>query len=330
MWKKIILTCHNGRSRWSGLPRMSGSGGVWSAIVLNCERFKCGDKFFLELLKGKLGDGSRIRFWEDRWLLPDPLMYTYPLLYRASSSKKWLIKDCWVNETWRPVDYSKPMGLGEVQEWADLSIKLSQAHFSEVKDSWVWADNPCFSVAEVKGYVKKHRDPGYFFKFKWVNWVPLKCQFLAWRAELDRIPTVEALKKRNVFIPNDRCKLCDDAMETTDHIFSGCGFSFGVWSSIWKWCGLNTTFVFHTKDLLSLYKLAPGGKWGKKIVHGIILVTFWMIWRARNDKTFKGVVPKASVVIGNVKSMSFLWLKYRSKLNDLLWENWCSSPLYML
>lgn len=330
LWKLIIMACHNGNSRWSGLPRISGKGGVWSAIVKNCEKYKCGDKFFLELMKGKVGEGSGIRFWEDAWLLDVPLMSSFPFLYRASASKRKLVMECRSNGMWSPVDFARPMGWDEVQEWAVLSSLLSQAHLSAVKDSWEWAGSSSFSIAEVKSYVKKHRDPGNFFKFKWVGWVPLKYQIFAWQAEMDRIPTVEALSKRNVFIPNDRCKLCDAALESSEHIFSGCSFSYGVWTKIWKWCGLNTVFVFHTKDLLLLYKQAPGDKWAKKIVQGIILVTFWLIWKARNEKTFRGIEPKVSFVVGSVKSMSYLWFKNRTKYTDLSWQDWCNSPLYLM
>ena len=86
----------------------------------------------------------------------------------------------------------------------------------------------------------------------------------------------------------------------------------------------------NTRDIMLLYKHAKGGKWGKKIVQGIVLVSLWSIWKARNEKTFMGAEPKVNLVIGSIKALSFLWLKNRSKFNDLLWEDWCNCPLYML
>ncbi|PWA35911.1 RNA-directed DNA polymerase, eukaryota [Artemisia annua] len=118
----------------------------------------------------------------------------------------------------------------EVEEWIILSSKLEQSVIGRGPDSWTWSGS-CdgnFSVSNMKFLIREARGYGTFFKFKWVSWVPLKCNILAWRAEMDRIPTVPALARRNIRVDNDVCSLCDTDVETTRHLFMGCGFSFGV------------------------------------------------------------------------------------------------------
>ncbi|KAJ0864858.1 hypothetical protein HanRHA438_Chr12g0534371 [Helianthus annuus] len=56
------------------------------------------------------------------------------------------------------------------------------------------------------------------------------------------------------------------------------------------------------------------------------MVTMWVLWNARNEKIFQG--KEAQVV--EVKSLSFLWLRSRSKFNSLAWKDWKLFPLYMV
>ena len=52
-----------------------------------------------------LGDGSRIKFWEDAWCSEEPFRMLFPILYTMSSSKR-----VSVNEVWRLVGELGGMG----------------------------------------------------------------------------------------------------------------------------------------------------------------------------------------------------------------------------
>ena len=114
------------------------------------------------------------------------------------------------------------------------------------------------------------------------------------------------------------------------HLFTACAFSYGVWSSVSNWLKIGPFFAFDFRDILKLYKQVKMGKEGKKIAHGIVLAACWAIWKARNDKIFRGKVPKVAEVVSCVKSVSFLWLKHRSRHKHIRWKDWCIFPLYML
>ena len=134
---------------------------------------------------------------------------------------------------------------------------------------------------------------------------------------MDRIPTVTALARRNIRVDNDLCSLCDTDVESTMHLFTGCGFSFGVWIQISHWLKIDPFFAFDFRDILELYKTVRSGKEGRKIVHGIVLVTCWALWKERNDKIFRGKSPNVMDVVGGVKSLSFLWFKHRSRFKHI-------------
>ncbi|MFS8012310.1 hypothetical protein Hanom_Chr14g01319331 [Helianthus anomalus] len=120
------------------------------------------------------------------------------------------------------------------------------------------------------------------------------------------------------------CKL------VTRHVFVSCGFTFGVWSKIWRWCKLIPAYYGTIEDMLQWQNSSSLSVWGKKIVRGIIMVTCWALWKVRNKKVFQNSDPKVEEVVALVKSMSFIWLKYRSVRSNIEWKDWVVYMLYIL
>ncbi|PWA44358.1 RNA-directed DNA polymerase, eukaryota, Reverse transcriptase zinc-binding domain protein [Artemisia annua] len=199
-------------------------------------------------------------------------------------------------------------------------------------DSWLWDDEAKapFSVALVKNLFRKDRYEYRSHKMKWESWVPIKVNILMWRIEMNRIPTRLALHHRHIFLTDLTCPLCEVVDESSCHVLADCGFSFCVWSSIWKWCKLDPIYVFDIDDLLHIHKNVKGPKWAKKVIRGIIMTTCWAIWNACNKKVFDEYNPKVAEVVVVVKSMSFLWHKSRSRFISLLWKDWVVFPLYLM
>ncbi|KAJ0466659.1 putative reverse transcriptase zinc-binding domain-containing protein [Helianthus annuus] len=164
---------------------------------------------------------------------------------------------------------------------------------------------------------------------KWISWVPLKVKIFVWRLEMDRIPTRAALRRRHINLQDVSCALCEAEEETTLHLYTGCGFTFGVWSAIGAWCKIDPIFAFDVKDLL---KLANGRriKEEKKIIQGIVMVSMWVIWNARNEKIFRNKGTKVRELVASIKSLSFIWLRSRSRFKKIVWKDWMVNPLYML
>ncbi|XP_076955628.1 uncharacterized protein LOC143630518 [Bidens hawaiensis] len=152
---------------------------------------------------------------------------------------------------------------------------------------------------------------------------------MAWRAKRNRLPTKLELAKRNVDIPNKMCALSESCEESADHIFSACFVATSVWEGIERWCGLETIYAFEVRYLMEVFNFATGGKMGKRIVHGVIVVV-WCIKKARDDSIFNGKKANIGKIVASVKSLLFLWLKSRSRFKKIVWKNWCKSSLYML
>ncbi|KAI7747554.1 hypothetical protein M8C21_012066 [Ambrosia artemisiifolia] len=49
-------------------------------------------------------------------------------------------------------------------------------------------------------------------RIKWVNWVPLKCNVMAWRASMGHLPVKTELLKRNVQVDNQVASMGGDLL----------------------------------------------------------------------------------------------------------------------
>ncbi|PWA39128.1 RNA-directed DNA polymerase, eukaryota, Reverse transcriptase zinc-binding domain protein [Artemisia annua] len=242
---------------------------------------------------------------------------------------------CRVGQVWilNRNHFLSPMTLLCDSEFREMEQKVELLSYVMDTDRWRWNEdgNKDFSIQSVKRLLQKNTELQQVgFVLKWVNWVPSKCNIMVWRAEMGRLAVKTELLKRNINVGSLQCNMCDWGDDSVVHLFTACFIAQEVWSAIGKWCRLSPIIAFEVKDLLQLYKEAEGGKWGKIIVHGIIVIACWFIWRARNESVFQEKKTTGRIIIANIKRMSFFWCKHRSKFKDLSWDNWLISPLYML
>ncbi|KAJ0468848.1 hypothetical protein HanIR_Chr14g0701311 [Helianthus annuus] len=71
------------------------------------------------------------------------------------------------------------------------------------------------------------------------------------------------------------------------------------------------------------------GKKTKKIIHGLIIITCWCVWKRRNEMVFQNIKHSPQDVLGEVKSRSIVWLS-KSSFKSPRWVERCKSSLYML
>ncbi|KAL8252964.1 hypothetical protein R6Q59_036657 [Mikania micrantha] len=96
--------------------------------------------------------------------------------------------------------------------------------------------------------------------------------------------------------------------------FTSCFFACNLWSLV-----SSRIFAFYDKDLMELHSsvgVGGGGEW-KKVLHAIILTTCWCIWRARNELVHNAKKVEPKILLGEIKSLLFLWITNRSKSIDV-------------
>ena len=144
-----------------------------------------------------------------------------------------------------------------------------------------------------------------------------------WQAAMYKIPTADALIKRNMTGVDGMCSICVEGLESVEHLFTSCSIALMVWDLICKWTHVHRFFAFSFKDLIEVHEhVGLKGK-AKVVFQGIIFISCWAIWRARNKLKFEGIKVKIEEVFSEIKSTGFLWVRSRLKLSSLSWSDWC-------
>ena len=202
---------------------------------------------------------------------------------------------------------------------------INNCVFSGTSDAWKWLGKGAdqFTVKAVKDGLQKEEQDRPEFVMEWCKWVPSKVNIFVWRAEMDRIASKAALERRNIHVPRKSCVFCDYFLESADHLFSGCIFAAGVWAAIATWCGLPPFITFSLRDIVSMYQTVGLKGVKKTAFQGIMYTAMWLIWKSRNDHIFSDKKLKVPEVVSEIKSLSFLWFRCRSKYGCIDWESWC-------
>ena len=154
--------------------------------------------------------------------------------------------------------------------------------------------------------------------------MPIKCNIFMWRMLMDRIPTKQALARRNINCGDGLCTLCEDQEESVDHLFSACIIANGVWSGIARWLKLQPFFFFSVADIAHEFTSSSWSPSKRLIIKGIMIIACWRIWKARNEKIFKNERRNVTEIIVDIKVLSFLWFSNRCKQGTVGWRDWQS------
>ncbi|KAF5791018.1 putative RNA-directed DNA polymerase [Helianthus annuus] len=334
LWRRVVWALHHNSRSWNFIPAKMTISGPWKQIYKSANDLLSADVDLSRLIKGVVRDGKGVMFWTDCWCGDVSLATRYPNLFRLENNKfckvAERVKVDASGEHWS-WDWKRRLTNGvETVEFQQLEAELGQPSLSSDPDKWVWTLDGLgsFSVGSLKRALVESRYVSPSRVSRWNSWVPKKVGIVVWRAELDRLPTRSALIQRHVNVPSILCPTCGEVPETVEHVFVSCGFAQSVWSVISQWCKLQPIFAFSIKDLLDTDIYTSGSGKYKKALHAVVLTTIWSIWKHRNARVFDQAPCSIQAVIGEVKTVSHLWVKHRSKQLDLDWEVWKGFNLY--
>ncbi|KAF5761365.1 putative RNA-directed DNA polymerase [Helianthus annuus] len=328
-WVKVINAIHCHKFSWDFLPLRASINGVWRNIHKVCSGRFIEFLSLKSLMGGVVGNGQDLFFWLDPWLSSSPLKDEFPHLFWLEKNKKCKVKERIVRPVSNPggkwMWRSVPSSNVELAEWSRLSGLLRSAFLSDHKDRWDWLGSGSngFSVKAVKDLFDINKDFSSRFVWEWCRWIPKKCNLFAWRAEQDRIPTREALCRRNIRVDDNRCPLCNSEVETVDHLFSACGVSAVIWQKIQVWCNSSILFTFSFRDILEVHNWVGLEGHKKEVFHGIAIIACWRIWKARNALVFEGKPFVINEVFSDIRSWGFVCYNNRMKDKCIDWKDWC-------
>ncbi|KAJ0937947.1 hypothetical protein HanRHA438_Chr03g0147551 [Helianthus annuus] len=134
---------------------------------------------------------------------------------------------------------------------------------------------------------------------------------------MGRSPTAMALRNMNIYVEDVNCPFCSDDEETVENMAT----------IILNFVSSNRCanfFVISFRDLMEIHNHSGLNELEKFILHGIIIICCWCIWRSRNEFRFANIPAQVENIISEIKMVGFLWVRSRTKLKTLTWENWSS------
>ncbi|OVA14202.1 Reverse transcriptase zinc-binding domain [Macleaya cordata] len=244
----------------------------------------------IKLITISIHSGELTSFWFDPWASPKPLRYTAPAIFKICENKAGNLTDFITQDQEWSIPLSRDLRPPEISQIAEvLYVINSPPLLSQDQDEIHWSLNlKGFSVKSLYDYQSNTpSDQEFPTNLIWNHMIPPKLCFFFWTAVLDKILTLNNLKKRGHQLANC-CFLCSRAEETPAHLLLNCHYSRRIWDSILPNFGWCWSFPSSVLQFAQGWSAKGFSKLGKLIWKLIPAVVFWAIWCERNRRAFEG------------------------------------------
>lgn len=199
--------------------------------------------------------------------------------------------------TWQPKKEHSPH-IKSIIMVRDLLVQKLGGVSSTIHTLTDWAPNNDLSSAKIYDVLRTHGAICRDLKFVWKNFIPPKYSFIAWLALRNRLRTRDRLFSMET---SGLCPLCNQGMESADHLFFRCTFSLQVWNKIRDWSGFRrrTTAIRSTIKWIS--REYRGTRIHSKQIALALIGTIYHIWKTRNGAIFDGDIPSVDRIVNTVE-----------------------------
>ena len=282
---------------------ISDDGKIWKTIIDHKYRtnspniFACNSQHASRFWKGVMevvkaikfgyrwivGDGKKIRFWEDTWFGTSPLATQFWEIYTLCNEQNTTISDAW-DGTNLKFTFRRNFSDNMMRHWHDLleiacSISLSSEMDSlvrQLENKGVYSTSSLYHVINFRGV-----SPVYIPAL-WKLAVPPRVHIFLWLVSHNKIMTRDNLRKRQILKPEE-CSFCLEK-ESVNHLLFECIVAKNIWAVISDFFAvtIGDSFESVARFWVSNTKNAA--------LNSICAAVMWSIWKFRNDLTFNGVV----------------------------------------
>nr|GEW98655.1 RNA-directed DNA polymerase, eukaryota [Tanacetum cinerariifolium] len=194
LWARIIKDIH-GVDECVGGNSMVRNPSCWMSIIKEMDVLKTKGIDLMKHMRIKVGNGESTSFWEDKWCDAGVLK-----------------------------DRRLPRGGCEKNQVNELEDLMRLVVLSPIEDRWMWGleNSGLFPVASIRRHIDDKMRSGWNCKTRWINYVPIKVNVLAWKVMTDSLPTRFNISRRGIPIDSILCVNCDMGVETSRHLFFSC------------------------------------------------------------------------------------------------------------
>ncbi|XP_071687592.1 uncharacterized protein [Rutidosis leptorrhynchoides] len=157
------------------------------------------------------------------------------------------------------------------------------------------------------------------------NLIPQKIGIFIWRALLRRIPVRVELNKRGIDLASLRCPVCDDDIETVDHILLNCSFAKDIWDRLYRWWNMGNLMHTNLEDLFKGINKATSSS-SSKLWQAVVWICGYLIWQNKNSTIFRNYKGNGPVLLNEIQIKAYEWISKRSNKFKLDWNQWLINP----
>jgi hypothetical protein len=340
MWKKVIVAKYGRTATGKANLAVEDFGGGASVWWRDICRVDSENSWFSQAANKKVGNGNSTKFWKDVWLGDQSLENRFPRLFGISLLKDSLVCEAgrWENGTWKWVlEWRRQFFAWEEDLLQELLAVLACVLITDDNDRWIWkpGSEGVHTVRSTYIFLDNlinNREPRselvlFAFKFIWKSGVPSKVSALSWQLLLDKLPTRENLRRRNILNSDEsRCVFCDLLVESASHLFLHCSFTEEVWYALTRWLGVVLVLPPSVPLSYAMFVGCGSNKKRRKGFSIIWLAFIWVLWKARNDRVFNNITVDASTVVDLVQRLSWQWFLNNTAKGPCLLYEWTWNP----
>jgi hypothetical protein len=183
------------------------------------------------------GNGNKAEFWEAAWLQGRAPRDLAPNLYKLAWRKHQTVQADLQNNNWTRGLW-KMSTADEMAELISLWSSLETVTLNDQEDTIVWKWTANGQYTSKSAYQAQLLGSYCTFNSKavWAAKVEDKHRFFAWLLIQCKLLTADRLIARN-WPCNPVCSLCDQELESTEHMVLHCVFAQEVWNLVSQWTG---------------------------------------------------------------------------------------------
>ncbi|KAK3231085.1 hypothetical protein Dsin_002966 [Dipteronia sinensis] len=246
-----------------------------------------GAKLLFEGVHWRVGDGCRISFWTDIWILELGKLLRHascPLFDNQSNEK---VSDYLTANEWNLRKLSSILPWHIVHRI--FSIHIGSIHDAEDTVICGLSKTGDFSVnSAYKTHFNNSEADSWKWKFIWKLKLPPRVLYFIWILLHGKLLTNVNRAIRGFTLDSTRVR-CKEGCEDLEHVFRGCNVSRGIWEVICKGVTMNTSFKVDWHEWLFTNLMCSKLCLGRIPGYLFFAVTLWFIWKWRCDRVFDSV-----------------------------------------
>lgn len=208
-----------------------------------------------------------------------------------------ILENATVEESWKHRRRShRMMILNKVED----EIEKSRSERCDDEDVSMWMNRngqskKVFSSRETWEFIREKHQHCHWNSAVWLKYATPKFSFILWTALRGRLSTGDRMRHWDGNI-NVSCVLCNEPLETLEHLFFECSYSAQIWETLMKGI-LSDQFTLNWEEVLRLMRDPTRDKMHMFIIKYMVQATVYMIWRERNRRLHGEAEAPAALLV---------------------------------